>query len=186
LASNNQFGTNGFVGDNYLAVTSKFGGGVSNSDGTVSVFEKNVANWDFLEEFQHSDASGNDDEFGASIDMEGDYMVIGVPGYNNQEGGKIYAFELSAGSWDNEIFDYQDTGSSLGTEVAVVGNDYYMGGGNPQATDPDVQIFSDSNGGDPNGAIPEFSDYMYILTIIIAISLMVKIIPKTNFYLQPK
>lgn len=190
-AYNDQFGYAVSMEDDYLAITSEWGGPAP-QDGTVTVFERSGSDWVSPEEFQHSDpqGSGGGDHFGAAVDMEGDYMMVGAPEWGGQQGGKIYVFELSGGSWDNQIFTYQEPGGpywgiNLGTDVAMDGNDYYAAAGNTKDTAPDTKIFYNDTGGGP-GAVPEFSDYMYILTIIIAFGLMVRIVPKTGFSLQSK
>jgi hypothetical protein len=188
-ASNDQFGHAVSMEDDYLAVSSRWGDALY-ADGTVTVFERSGSDWVSPEEFQHSDPSGYQDHFGAAVDMEGDYMIVGTPEYNQQQGGKIYVFELSGGSWDNEIFDYKEPGGpywgiNLGTDIAMDGNDYYAAAGNPKNTAPDTKIFFQETGGGGE-AVPEFSDYMYILTIIIAFGLMFKFTPKMNSHLQPR
>lgn len=188
-AQNDQFGYAVSMEDDYLAITSEWGDDAF-ADGTVTVFTRSGSDWVSPEEFQHSDPSGSQDKFGAAADIEGSYLIVGAPQYNGQQGGKIYIFELSGGSWNNEVLDYIEPGGpywgiNLGTDVAIDGNDYYAAAGNPKDTAPDTKVFFQETGGG-GGAVPEFSDYMYILTIIVAFGLMVRLAPKAGFSMQPK
>ncbi len=96
--------------------------------GAVYVFRRDGMDWN--EEFilQGSDTLAGD-EFGAAVDMDGDYVIVGAPGAdaNGSNSGRVYIFvrndEEGVGPlWEEELADTPagfDGSDALGTSVAI-------------------------------------------------------------------
>jgi len=107
--------------------------GIDEYDGNkVLVYERNENTWTFRQEIK-SQRSG--DGFGISIDIDGDYMVIGEPGQRPYGSaglteGRIYFYQKISGSWTkvNEFSAEEPVeGDEFGRTVAV-NNDMAIAG----------------------------------------------------------
>jgi hypothetical protein len=68
--------------------------------GAVYVFEKTNGSW--TEKTKCRAASGSDSNFGCSVDIYGDILIVGASGYTDggiSRAGAAYLFERSSGQW---------------------------------------------------------------------------------------
>lgn len=128
--------------------------------GSVYVFSRNQGgsgNWGQVQELNASDP-GNGDEFGFSVDVEGDTILVGAP-YDNDQGGdsgSVYLFQRNQGGADNwgQVAKLTNTtgaaGDEFGFDVAIDGDTAVVGApldddGGSQAGA--VHVFSRNEGG---------------------------------------
>lgn len=172
------------IDGDYAIAGSRFG---AHPDGTGSVGSAHIyyrtgTSWDQQAHLAQSDYAdpgvGNLDEFGTAVAITGSFALVGAPDYQSQFLGKVFMFERSGATW-SQVMSYQCDGSpyncQLGETVAMDGNDYYGIAGDPNGGSP---VTFGNTGGGGGGGVPEFSDYMYILTLIIAVYFMFRVLPK--------
>lgn len=98
-------------------------GGVDRA-GAVYLFERQPdGTWPRVQQLVASDVASGD-EFGKSVDLEGDRLVVGAPSRGAYE-GQVYVFELSDGVWTEvQKFRPADSGPNLrfGYDVALEGD----------------------------------------------------------------
>ncbi|MCG3136945.1 MAG: hypothetical protein HJJLKODD_00783 [Phycisphaerae bacterium] len=93
----------------------------SNS-GTVYVFEKVVNQWEFRTQFQAAQPQSSEN-FGYSVAIQGNTIVVGAPGYNSSRGA-VYVFDWNGTQWVQTIRLTASDGASsdkLGWAVAFDG-----------------------------------------------------------------
>ncbi|MEE3239826.1 MAG: Ig-like domain-containing protein [Pseudomonadota bacterium] len=111
-----------------------------NSSGSAYVFVRNNDAWGLLQKLTASD-SGIDDNFGASVSIDGDTAVIGAqhddtPNYNS---GSAYVFIRNNGVWSEQVKLTASDGASnnvFGWSVSIDGDTAVIG-----------SPFDNSNGG---------------------------------------
>lgn len=150
--------------------------------GSAYVFYKDGASWDAgsadqQQELTASDAA-NDDEFGGSVSIDGTTLISTA--YTG-----TYFWDRSGTTWsESQKIDAPVDTSTYGVDADMVGNYALVGnwlsGSFPMDGEAFVYYYTSTGGG-----VPEFSDYMYMLTILIAIGLMVKIVPQVNIPARP-
>jgi FG-GAP repeat len=129
--TNENFGRNLAISSEFLIAGSPLddlpeGGGVDN--GSACIFRLNSGSWTFFQKIIDYDVAFPGSKFGASIDIDGNYAVIGAPrrtaSLANQGGVYIYYFNGSA--WNKQqIIVKTDPGSpaqageNFGTAVAI-------------------------------------------------------------------
>jgi len=129
------------------------------------------------------------DEFGTHVEISGNYAIVGElygeppASPENTDTGAAYVYKFDGSNWAQDSAFYADTGatdSKYGWTVDIDGNSvtktliigqYNNSGGY-------AYLYSEAGGG--GGGVPEFSDYLFLLTIIIATGLMVKTIPNIS------
>ena len=124
--------------------------GGNNNVGAVVTFTRSAGVWSFEQEF-NAPAGDQDltDNFGASVQIEGDLMVVGATGDDEFafNGGATYVYERSGGVWSSQDkFGGSDTTSTSnnGFDVAIDAGTVIFG-----ARGHD----HDSNGPDPGGVV---------------------------------
>ena len=100
--------------------------------GAVYVFVKDSLGWETTTESVIIEATDNaqHDNFGHSVDIEGNIIVIGCPLQDSDQNdtGSIYVVETDNGQWDGKLGTIQLVGynqaqdSNLGHDVAIEGN----------------------------------------------------------------
>ena len=84
-----------------------------------------------LENPNQTDLLGEDDRFGAAVDISGDYAVIGAPledGAGGEQQGKAYLFDITTGTLlQSETNPNDDTDYYFGQSVAIDGNQWVVG-----------------------------------------------------------
>jgi len=119
-------------------------GGDSETGGDVSgaayVFTRSSGNWSQPTKFTAGD-NDKDDNFGTSVDIDGDTVVAGAPGEESSDGkfaGAAYVFVRDSGNWPQEAkltAGTRDSGDQFGDAVAVYGDTVVVGV--PSDEDPD-------------------------------------------------
>jgi len=130
-----KFGQSVAISGNY-AVVGAYGTGVFNN-GQAYIFEKQGSNWVQIQIIQNAD-NENYDRFGYAVDIDGDYIVVGaygedddVNGNNNlSKAGSAYIFKNSAGIWTQTqkiIANDRASNDEFGWSVAINGNTLVVG-----------------------------------------------------------
>ena len=129
--ANDQFGVSVALDGDTIAIGAL---GTNELSGAVVIFERSsgeASDWEQVAELIPSDSAPND-QFGASIRMDGDLLVAGAPGGNLLRGA-AYVFERSVGevdTWeqvaklnaeDGVIFDLFGGAVAIGGDTVVVG-----------------------------------------------------------------
>lgn len=119
--------------ESYLAIGVPNGGRSAPSNGYVDVWDLTSGTPAYMGKLTPSDPVG-DDDFGAAVDVSGDYIVVGAP--NRDDGaksqvGKVYVFELLSGIW-TEVASFLPSGTTasgdnFGSAVAIDGDRIAIG-----------------------------------------------------------
>lgn len=99
--------------------------GVGGNTGAAYIFRRTgPTSWDAGIEINHPDNDPNN-EFGASVAIDGDYVVVGAPGDNSDDGGAFVFRRIGTNSWSAgvELFGDQDSGEDVafGASVGIDG-----------------------------------------------------------------
>ena len=140
--SNDLFGGSISISEDRLVVGAVFEDSVFPNSGAAYVFERDSAgNW-FQQAFLKASNAGSGDEFGTSVSLSGDRLVVGAVnedsgrnanGANNilRESGAAYVFaRTSSGSWQQEALLKASNGDSrdeFGTAVSISGSNVVVG-----------------------------------------------------------
>lgn len=106
-------------------------GTLGGSIGTVSLFERDGARWDFLQNVQASDGQLND-SFGSALALHGNQLLVGASLEDSQgsEAGSAYLFEEQGGAWSEQqkiqAFD-AEAGALFGVSVALESGNAVVG-----------------------------------------------------------
>ncbi len=125
------FGSSVAIDGDTLVVGATKGGEGDAQTGSVYVFKYNGSTWEEETELFIDDLAYND-QFGYSVAIEGDTIIVGAPRHDDSEtdSGAAYVFRRDAGTW---IQDPNFTGSGLfekayfGHSVALSGNTAVVG-----------------------------------------------------------
>jgi len=88
--------------------------------GTVSNVSIACASWE-QEAYIKANNTAANDLLGSSVDIDGNYMVVGAPGVNGSEGA-AYVYSYVSGAWIQEAFlkaPFPDAGDQFGYSVAI-------------------------------------------------------------------
>ncbi len=118
------FGRGGSIDGDYAVVGADFH---NSRQGAAYIYHRNGATWTEQAKIIHSDAASNDD-FGWSVDIDGDYIISGapwndVPGVGNNS-GRAYIFHRSGSSWlEQALLEASDATSQdlFGYRVKISG-----------------------------------------------------------------
>ena len=105
--------------------------------GAVHIYSRSGVTWSFQQRLQASDAVSFE-EFGSSIDIEGETLIVGAPGARTaestgQQAGSTYIFQLDEGVWaQQQKLSYPDPYTippeiEFGTAVAISGDTFVAG-----------------------------------------------------------
>ena len=117
-----QFGRSVSIEDDYIVVGAP---GAVNSAGNAYIFKRNGSNWELDATLQAPDGVAGD-QFGASVSISGDYVIVGAPFHDingKVDQGAAYIFHYDGTTW-NQI-------EKLTDPVGLAGDRY----GNAVATD---------------------------------------------------
>ena len=97
MATNDKFGTSVSVSGNFAIVSSPF---KTSTQGRVYIFEYVNSTWTEKQILLASDKA-NDDLFGISVGISGNYAIIGAHGNddNGSISGSAYIFEYDGSTW---------------------------------------------------------------------------------------
>ena len=110
--------------------------GPNASQGVAYVFERDTGgpdNWGLVKKLEEPTSIGNTAEYGHSVAIDGDVVVIGAPKAESATHGRAYVYYRNAGGPDNwgKVAELQDdiydTNAGFGTSVAIDG-DYLVAG----------------------------------------------------------
>lgn len=127
-AANDEFGRAVAIDGDYVVVGVPDEGG----QGAVYVYERDGSgSWSQMQKFTSSDIQSGD-EFGQSVAIDGDYIVVGAPmeDTGGTSAGAVYVFELSGGTW-SQMQKIQPSdisaGDQAGSSVAIDGTTLVFG-----------------------------------------------------------
>jgi len=104
--------------------------------GKAYIYIRNGTNWTLQEELEASDGA-TDDWFGFSVDISGDYAIVGARFHNtndNADQGKAYIFHRSGMNWTEQdilVIEDGEAGDNFGFSVAISGDYAAVGAHNP-------------------------------------------------------
>jgi hypothetical protein len=100
-AENDQFGNEIALSQDYLVCGAPYDDNANGTDaGAVYIYKREVNQWIFDTKVLASDGA-NEAYFGYSVDIDGDYIVVGSP-WDDEGGekvGAVYVFRLEGGNW---------------------------------------------------------------------------------------
>ncbi len=115
------------------------GNNTINGAGSAFMYQKGLTGeWEFAQKIVASDRAAND-EFGTSVDIHGDYMIVGVPFEDHDEAGgsfmtsagSAYIFEKDgSGNWSQVqkiVSADRAINDQFGISVAIYGNYAFVG-----------------------------------------------------------
>lgn len=183
LGTDDDFGGSVALDGEYLGVGSP-GYPIGDWDGAAYVFYSG-GSWDdgdtdMQEMIEPSDMSaGNSWEFGISVDLDGSDLIVGSDWaqVGGTDTGAAYIYTRSGTVWSTDEEKVYETGGASGDQFGWsvgISGDYSVVGKTPWGLDGAAFVYYDQPAG---GGVPEFSDYLLMLTVIIAVGLMVKTVP---------
>ena len=119
-----EFGYSISIDGDYAVVGSPFNDDDGSNSGAAYVFMRTGSNWTEQQVLIASNANGGD-RFGYSVDIDGDYIVVGAPENNElaPNAGSAYVFLRSGPSWSEQAkltaSDGSD-GDKFGTSVCIL------------------------------------------------------------------
>lgn len=120
----------GVSGDLLVVGASGAALGASSSQGAAYVFGRNVGGtdqWGFVKRLDGPASIGNLAEYGQSVAIDGDFIVVGAPNADDQAPGRVFVYERNNGGVDqwgqvaNLTDDISDSNAQFGTTVAIDG-----------------------------------------------------------------
>lgn len=96
---NDNFGFNMIIEGDYLIVSAD---GYNNKQGAIYIYEYNDLESPTYERMITGTGTDSDDSFGLQVFVEGDYVIVGAPGYNNQQGA-LFVYKLSDSTYERVI-----------------------------------------------------------------------------------
>ena len=155
-AAYDYFGTSvGIFGDT-IAVGAPKDDDAGSKSGSVYIFRFDGANWIQEQKIVPSDGAA-DDEFGTSVGIFGDTVVVGSP-YDDDKGsmsGSAYVFRFDGANWSQEVKLIASDGAlgdGLGSSVDIFGDVAIVGSPN-----------DDTNGGDSGSAyVYRFTGFSWV------------------------
>ncbi|MFK7845983.1 MAG: choice-of-anchor B family protein [Rhodothermales bacterium] len=97
--------------------------------GTIHVFKKNGMNWEEVAKLTAEEPA--QDGYGYAIAGEGDHIVVGVPGRNENKGAAyVYTLNASSGAWESAMVAPNAelaARSAFGSDVALMNGQLFVG-----------------------------------------------------------
>ncbi len=119
-----RFGWSVGISGNFAIIGAK-GDEISRPDaGSVYFYKFNGSTWVQHQKLFQTESPEKDDEFGTSVDIEGNYAVVGAWG-DDDETGAAYVYYLNGDNWEFQerlIADDRSTGHFFGGAVSIDGN----------------------------------------------------------------
>jgi len=107
------------------------------SCGSVFIYRRNGQTWENIQKISASDGASLDD-FGASVALSGDALLVGAPGVDCSDGssacGAVYVYTFDGLAWGSETKIASQTsqhGDQFGSSVAIQGNWMLIGAPGP-------------------------------------------------------
>jgi len=105
------------IGGNTLAVGAS-GEGSGTEDGACYVYERSGGTWGLVTKLTR----GSDEAFGRSLDVDGDALAVGAPGFGDSGPGRAYVYRRVGGAWTLESALPSTTDWGLGAAIAIEGD----------------------------------------------------------------
>jgi len=128
-----QFGYSVAIDGEYVIIGSPYDDDSGNSNiGSASIFKRSGTSWSFEAKLTASDGKAGD-EFGYSVTISGDYVIIGAPKVDHgvwTDSGSAYIFKRTGTNWNEEdiiketntaLDDHFGASVSIDEDYAVVG-----------------------------------------------------------------
>lgn len=124
-SSGNLFGASLSLNGNNLLIGSY---GENNYRGAAYLYVNNGGTYSFVYKFDNTKATNSFENFGISVAMDGNTVVIGANGVNS-ETGNVHVYSGSGSSWTSQILTAVNgsVGDQFGYAVAVSGNNIAIG-----------------------------------------------------------
>jgi hypothetical protein len=131
-----QFGAAVTIFGTYAAVGAPMDDDYEQNSGSVFVYTRNASSWQEQDILRPSNANQND-QFGSSLDMHGDRLIVGAP--NHDPRGAAYIFSRNGSEWEEQAILLSPQGEtahdfgvsvSIWEDYAVVGASHHTGPGN--------------------------------------------------------
>ena len=90
---------------------------------------RKVVSWQIVARLVPDDLQPGD-EFGASVDMDGEVIIVGAPGYNTDPGSAyVFRRNVTSGEWnlDTKLAPVDSALGSFGRDVSVRGDTVAVG-----------------------------------------------------------
>ncbi len=128
------FGCSVDIQSDIIVIGAKAADGIRSGTGVAYIFKKPAGGWEDMNETAvlKADNGYADDNFGQSVAVDGDYIVIGAPGRQSSKGA-AYVFKKSGTDWTDAFQDAVLTRASaeaddyLGFSVDISGDDIVAG-----------------------------------------------------------
>ncbi len=124
------FGVSVSISGDYAIVGADGDDDNGNSSGSAYIFERSGNNWTQQAKLTASDGV-NDDDFGYSVSISGDYAIVSADNNNNgYNSGSAYIFERSGTNWTQQAKLIADDGAAFdffGLSVSISGDYAIMG-----------------------------------------------------------
>lgn len=136
IRAGDQFGDVVTIFGAYAAVGAPMDDDDEQNSGSVFVYARNGSTWQEQDTLRASNANQND-QFGSSLDMYGDRLIVGAPNHNPR--GAVYIFSRNGSTWEEQAILSSPDGEaahkfgisvSIWEDYAVVGASHHMGPGN--------------------------------------------------------
>ncbi len=166
LNENDGFATSVAIDGDYVVIGAS---GDNNHKGSVSIFSRNQGGtntWGLVVQLSTLNGNSNDD-FGSSVAVSGEYVIIGAPGNDasGTDAGSAYIYARNQGGNDHwglvtTLFPEttMDNKSNFGSSVAISGNYAIVGAPNDDDNDTDagaIYIYDRNQGGADNWGLME-------------------------------
>ncbi len=143
-AADDRFGISVSISGDYVIAGSEFDDDGGKNSGSAYIFNRSGSSWTQQAKITASDAT-TFDYFGASVSINGNYVIIGADGEDDVENasGSAYIFKRSGSSWTEQTrikADDADLTDNFGDAVAL-GNNYSI-----------VGAFNDDDAGNASGS----------------------------------
>lgn len=124
-ATDDQFGFSVSICGDYAIVGAPFDDDSGASSGSAYVFTRTGTTWMQQAKLTAADAAAGD-RFGQSVDIDGEYAIIGAP-YKNSNQGFAYIFVRSGTTWTQQTKIGATVSTYLGASVSISGDTVVMG-----------------------------------------------------------
>ncbi len=139
-----QFGNSVSISGDTVVVGANFHSVTPNaSEGSAYVFTRSGTTWSQQAELTAADSAGNRDQFGYSVSVSGDTVVVGAKDHNSQ--GAAYLFTRSRTTWTQQQELTAADGvrySEFGRSVALSGDTVAVGANNNLQGAPSVYVYT--------------------------------------------
>ncbi len=141
------FGYSVSIDGDYAIIGTPASGTVPPSTGSAYIFHRNGTSWNLQEEIFASDG-GNSDDFGYSVSISGDFVLVGAMRWDyappsTPQSGAAYSYLRSGSQWNEKAIivatDFT-AGDEFGTSVAINGNYSIIGSPKKDSTGIGVDI----------------------------------------------